>query len=70
MSTTATYSVKGMTCGGCAGSVNRAVSAAAPGAAVEVDLEAASVRVDGEHDPERIKDAIEGAGFDFEGAQA
>ena len=66
----ATYTVKGMTCGGCAGSVDRAVGAAAPGATVEVNLAQASVRVQGDHDPERVKQAVEDAGFDFEGARA
>ena len=70
MTDRATYSVKGMTCGGCAGSVDRAVSAATPGAQVEVDLQAASVTIDGQHDPQRVKEAVEGAGFEFEGAGA
>ncbi len=65
----ATYKVDGMTCGGCARSVTNAVTAAAPGATVEVDLADKSVRVQGEHDPKHVEQAVEDAGFDFGGAK-
>ncbi len=66
----ATYKVDGMTCGGCAASVTRAVGAAAPGTTVQVDLDAKSVKVAGDHDPKRVEQAVEDAGFDFGGAVA
>ena len=39
----ATYRVNGMTCGGCANAVTRAIKAAAPAADVKVDLSAKTV---------------------------
>ena len=65
----ATYSVRGMTCDGCAKSVKGALERRAPGLEVEVSLETEEVRVRGAHDEEAIKDAIEDAGFDFGGAK-
>jgi len=62
------YKVTGMTCGGCATSVTRAIQAVKPELKVEVSLEAAQVRVTGEHNPADIKRAVEDAGFDYEGA--
>ncbi len=62
-----TYKVTGMTCGGCAGSVERAIKAAAPGATVKIDLATASVTVDGASD-EQVKTAVDEAGFGYEGA--
>jgi len=61
------YKVSGMTCGGCASSVTRAVKAAAPAAEVEVSLETAQVRVAGAHSEEDVRRAVEDAGFDFGG---
>ncbi len=60
----ATYRVHGMSCGGCARGVTNAATNAAPGATIEVSLEAATLRVVGEHDPARVKQAVEDAGFD------
>lgn len=63
-----TYRVTGMTCGGCAASVERAIKAAVPGASVSVDLEKKAVTVDGAAAADdRIRQAVEGAGFDYEG---
>jgi copper chaperone len=61
------YEVNGMTCGGCATSVTKAIKAIAPGAEVEVDLGANSVKVDGFDDAKAIENAVEDAGFDFGG---
>jgi copper chaperone len=61
------YTVDGMTCGGCARSVTAAIQAKAPGLTVEVDLEARRVRVAGPHESKQVEDAVEGAGFDFLG---
>lgn len=63
---TDTYAVNGMTCGGCANSVTKAIQAAVPGANVEVDLDAKTVRVAGA-DANIVKQAVEDAGFEFAG---
>lgn len=60
------YRVTGMTCGGCARSVETAIKAAAPGASVEIDLSAAKVTVDGASE-DQVKKAVDDAGFGFEG---
>ena len=55
--------VEGMTCGHCAGRVKQAVSGAAPGAEVEVDLQAKEVRIRGEADEQSVRTAIREAGY-------
>jgi copper chaperone len=62
-----TYRVTGMTCGGCAKSVESAIKAAAPGAAVTVDLAAKAVTVEGASEAQ-VKQAVDDAGFTYEGA--
>lgn len=62
-----TYKVEGMTCGGCVRSVTNAITKAAPGATVSVDLPTGVVSVDGAP-VDKVKAAVEGAGFDFKGA--
>ena len=62
-----TYRVDGMTCGGCARSVERAITEAVPEASVSVNLEAKTVTVDGSADAGTVEQAVEGAGFDFGG---
>ena len=62
-----TYKVDGMTCGGCAAAVTRALKARDPAAEVEVDLDAGTVSVDGSEDEAGIGEAVEDAGFDFGG---
>jgi copper chaperone len=60
--------VEGMTCGGCASSVRRALEAAAPGAQVDVDLASRRARVVGEGaEPDALQEAIEDAGFGVTG---
>lgn len=61
-----TYTVLGMTCGGCAKSVTNAILDAAPGAEVNVDLNAKAVTVKGATDI-TVKQAVEDAGFEFVG---
>jgi len=63
--------VEGMTCGGCARSVERAVKGAVPGAAVTVDLAAGRVAVEGAAgtEAEAVVAAIEEAGFSAKLAQ-
>ena len=64
------YKVLGMTCGGCASSVTKAIQAASPEAAVDVDLEAKEVSVEGPGgiiDDATVQQAVEGAGFEYAG---
>jgi copper chaperone len=63
----ATYKVDGMTCGGCASSVTKAIQRLSPALEVEVILDAGWVLVKGAHEESAVKDAVEGAGFDFAG---
>ncbi|PHS78614.1 MAG: heavy metal transporter [Rhodospirillaceae bacterium] len=60
------YSVLGMTCGGCAKSVTNAIMDAASDATVSIDLDAKTVTVDG-IDATTLKQVIEDAGFEFSG---
>lgn len=64
-----TYTVHGMTCGGCAKSVTNAIQAAAPGAEVEVNLDAKTVSVEGAGE-DAVKQAVADAGFEFVGKAA
>jgi copper chaperone len=60
------YKVTGMTCGGCARSVENAIRAVAPDAAVEVDQPKGVVTVAGVSETQ-VAQAVEDAGFTFEG---
>jgi copper chaperone len=62
--------VAGMSCSGCVSSVTRAVSAAAPGAKVSVDLKSGEVAVDGAASKQAVVSAIEDAGYDVVGDAA
>ncbi len=62
-----TYSVEGMTCGGCAASVTKAIQASLPGVEVEIDLEAKQVKVSPEGYDAKVQTAVEEAGFQFGG---
>ena len=62
--------VSGMTCGGCVKSVERAVTAAAPGAKVSVDLKSGEVAIDGAATKQAVITAIEDAGYDVVGEAA
>ena len=66
----ATYKVEGMTCGGCAASVAKAIQRVSPELQVDVKLEGGRVTVRGDHEAEQVKQAVEGAGFDFVGETA
>lgn len=61
------YRVLGMTCGGCANSVSNALKAVAPDASIEVDLDAKEVCVEGIPEDTAVKQAVEGAGFEYGG---
>ncbi|PKU25764.1 heavy-metal-associated domain-containing protein [Telmatospirillum siberiense] len=62
-----TYKVSGMTCGGCARSVEQAIKTVAPSAQVSVDLAAGKVSVEGVADDGVVAKAVDDAGFDYEG---
>ncbi len=66
----AKYKVSGMSCGGCVRSVTNAITARDSTAQVEVDLPTGVVTVDGDLSEDTVKDAVEGAGFDFGGRAA
>ena len=66
----AKYKVSGMTCGGCVRAVTNAITARDAAAQVEVDLPAGVVSVEGDLSEDTVKDAVEGAGFDFGGVAA
>jgi copper chaperone len=66
----AKYKVSGMTCGGCVRSVTNAITARNSAAKVEVDLPTGVVTVNGDLSEDTVKDAVEGAGFDFGGRAA
>ncbi len=57
--------VDGMTCGGCAASVKRAVQAIDANAQVDVDLPTKSVKVSTSAELEAVKTAVEDAGYDI-----
>ncbi|MED7931552.1 copper ion binding protein [Nonomuraea sp. LP-02] len=63
---TATYTVKGMTCGHCVSSVKEEVGEVAGVTAVEVDLATGllTVNSDGPVDPAKITAAVEEAGYE------
>lgn len=57
------YTVNDMSCQHCVKAITEAVTQAAPGASVEVDLERHLVRVDQTGDEAAVTDAIRGAGY-------
>jgi copper chaperone len=63
-----TYKVSGMTCGGCARSLESAIKAAAPAASVAIDLASGRVTVDNVADDTVIERAVDEAGFTYGGA--
>ena len=65
---TKSYQVRGMSCGGCAASVTRAIQKADDSAGVDVDLASARVTVTSNLSEDAVRTAVEGAGFDFRGA--
>ncbi|MER7506112.1 cation transporter [Nonomuraea pusilla] len=69
MSTTSTYTVKGMTCGHCVSSVKEEVGAVAGVTSVEVDLASGLLTVtsDGPVETARVAAAVEEAGYELAG---
>lgn len=60
------YKVEGMTCGGCAASITRALQAAEASARIDVDFKSGTVSVEG-IDAAKVQAIVEEAGFDFVG---
>lgn len=56
--------VDGMTCGGCAASVKRALQAIDAKATVDVDLPSKTVRVETAAPLDAVRNAVEDAGYD------
>jgi copper chaperone len=63
-----TYKVKGMTCGGCAKSIESAIASVATGAKVKADPASGLVVVEGAS-AEQVSKAVDDAGFEFVGQQ-
>jgi copper chaperone len=61
-----TYRVDGMTCNGCARSLEKALASqgVAP-SACEISYQDGTLVVDGEHEPSAVTRAVEAAGFDL-----
>jgi copper chaperone len=62
------FGVAGMTCGGCARAVERAIKRGDPALAVAVDVPHGRVTVTGTVAASAIAAAVTAAGFTFEGA--
>ncbi len=62
-----TLSVDGMSCQHCVANVKKAVVSVSGVSAVEVDLEAGKVSVEGDADAEAVKAAITQAGYTVRG---
>ncbi len=64
---TVTLNVQGMTCGGCVASVTRVLKAVSGVGEVDVTLDSGTARVvfdPAKADIAKLKDAVEGAGYD------
>ncbi|WP_282364730.1 heavy-metal-associated domain-containing protein [Pseudomonas sp. PS01297] len=59
-----TFTVDGMTCGGCVRGVTNAIQRLDPQSKVDVDLKTKTVKVESKLAAKDIVGAIEGAGFD------
>ncbi|MET0961528.1 MAG: heavy-metal-associated domain-containing protein [Noviherbaspirillum sp.] len=57
------YTVEDMSCQHCVNAITAAVTQAAPGATVDIDLERRLVRVDRASDSEQVSAAIRDAGY-------
>lgn len=60
------FTVKGMTCGGCARAVTNAIRSVDEAATVQIDLAAKRVTVESEADAVKVRSAIEEAGYEVE----
>lgn len=62
-----TYTVTGMTCGGCARSVENAIKALKPESEITIDVSTARVTVANGPEDAAVKTAVEDAGFTYGG---
>ena len=62
--------IQGMTCQGCVRSVRAALEQAVPGLGVEVELASGTVLFDRAVAESVVRDAVEGAGYDYAGPVA
>ena len=58
------FQVLDMTCGHCVKTITGAVTAAAPGASVAVDLPTHRVTISGTHQADKVEAAIRDAGYE------
>lgn len=65
-----TVTVKGMTCQGCAKSLERTAKAAAPGKDVVVEYPKGTLRIAGVDDVAVLQQIVEKAGFEYAGQAA
>ncbi|WP_404378837.1 heavy-metal-associated domain-containing protein [Caenispirillum salinarum] len=65
-----TYSVAGMTCGGCARSVEQAIKGLKEDAVVSVDVSTGQVTVENGPDDAAVEKAVDDAGFTYGGTVA
>lgn len=61
--TTSTFKINGMTCGGCAGRIQRALLAEDADASVEINLRDKLVQVTSKSSTNELAEAIKGAGY-------
>lgn len=62
-----TYSVSGMTCGGCARAVEQAIKSRKPDAVVTVDISTGRVTVDNGPEDAVVEQLVNDAGFTYGG---
>lgn len=58
-----TYTIKGMTCDGCARSISKVVQRACPGTKIEVSFTRGTAIIEGPHDADAVIAAVKAAGF-------
>lgn len=61
------FKVPGMTCGGCANAVRKALGAVGGVEGIEIDVPGKEVRLSGSADPAAVRKALSAAGFEPEG---
>jgi len=64
-----TYRVDGMTCRGCVASLTRALQDALPDQKIEVTLEGGLARIEGAHDPRKVEQTVNDAGYTYLGPE-
>ncbi len=62
-----TYIVEGMSCDGCARTVQNSIKDMLPAAEVQIDLQSKRLTVDGINDDDLVQKAVEKAGYTYAG---